>query len=101
MLPIGRRDAYEDDRLTSAIAALSRSVYPPAYVPEVPMAHLLDPKRIDNETKYIAALEELDELMGAEPDAGADRRIDELFDLIEDYQMRKAHARIVTRTDVT
>ncbi|HVN35938.1 MAG TPA: hypothetical protein VMU96_11875 [Casimicrobiaceae bacterium] len=53
------------------------------------MPHLLDPKRIDNETKYIAALEELDALMADEPDAGAERRIDELFDLIEDYQLRR------------
>jgi len=53
------------------------------------MPHLLDPKRIDNETKYIAALEELDALMDGEPDAGAERRIDELFDLIEDYQLRR------------
>ncbi len=53
------------------------------------MAHLLDPKRIDTETKYIAALEELDALMVGEPDVGAERRIDELFELIEDYQLRK------------
>ena len=53
------------------------------------MAHVLDPKRIDNETKYIAALEELDALMGGEPDDGAERRIDELFDLLEDYQLRR------------
>ena len=53
------------------------------------MPHLLDPKRIDNESKYIAALEELDALMADEPDAGAERRIDELFDLIEDYQLRR------------
>ena len=53
------------------------------------MAHLLDPKRIDNETKYIAALEELDALMVDEPDAAAERRIDELFELIEDYQLRE------------
>jgi hypothetical protein len=53
------------------------------------MANLLDPKRIDNESKYIAALDELDALMGGEPDAGAERRIDELFALIEDYQLRR------------
>ena len=53
------------------------------------MAHLLDPKRIDTESKYIAALEELDALMAGEPDAGAERRIDELFALIEDYVLRK------------
>jgi len=53
------------------------------------MANLLDPKRIDNESKYIAALDELDALTGGEPDAGAERRIDELFALIEDYQLRR------------
>jgi hypothetical protein len=53
------------------------------------MPHLLDPKRIDNETKYVAALEELDTLMAEEPDACAERRIDELFELIEDYQLRR------------
>jgi antitoxin component HigA of HigAB toxin-antitoxin module len=53
------------------------------------MAHLLDPKRIDNESKYLAALDELDALMAEEPDACAERRIDELFALIEDYELRK------------
>ena len=53
------------------------------------MANLLDPKRIDSEAKYIAALEELDALMDGEPDSGVERRIDELFELIEDYQLRK------------
>ena len=53
------------------------------------MAHLLDPKRIENESKYLAALDELDALMAEEPDAGAERRIDELFALIEDYELRK------------
>ena len=53
------------------------------------MPHLLDPKRIDDETKYLAALEELDELMAEEPDACAERRIDELFALIEEYELRK------------
>jgi hypothetical protein len=59
------------------------------------MAHLLDPKRIDDETKYSAALEELDALMEGESDAGVERRIDELFELIEDYQLRKLNARVV------
>ena len=35
------------------------------------MAHPLDPKRIDNESNYRAALDELDALMAEEPDAGA------------------------------
>ena len=53
------------------------------------MPHLLDPKRIDNETSYLAALDELDALMAEEPDASAERRIDELFALIEEYELRK------------
>ena len=53
------------------------------------MPHLFDPKRIDNDSKYLAALDELDALMAEEPDAGAERRIDELFALIEEYELRK------------
>ena len=53
------------------------------------MPHLLDPSRIDNDSKYLAALDELDALMAEEPDAGAERRIDELFALIEEYELRK------------
>ena len=53
------------------------------------MAHPLDPKRIDDESTYLAALDELDALMAEEPDACAERRIDELFALIEDYELHK------------
>ena len=53
------------------------------------MPHLFDPKRIDNDSKYLAALDELDALMAEEPDAGSERRIDELFALIEEYELRK------------
>ena len=53
------------------------------------MPHLFDPKRLDNESKYLAALDELDALMAEEPDASAERRIDELFALIEEYELRK------------
>ena len=53
------------------------------------MPHLLDPNRIDNDSKYLAALDELDALMAEEADAGAERRIDELFALIEEYELRK------------
>jgi hypothetical protein len=53
------------------------------------MPHLLDPKRIDTQTKYIAALDELDALMAEEPDTCAGHRIDELFRLIEDYEFRQ------------
>jgi hypothetical protein len=53
------------------------------------MPHLLDPRRIADESKYLAALDELDALMAEEPDACAERRIDELFALIEEYELRK------------
>jgi hypothetical protein len=65
-----------------------RSVSSSIIVTEDAMPHLLDPKRIDTETKYLAALDELDTLMADEPDACAGQRIDELFALIEDYELR-------------
>jgi antitoxin component HigA of HigAB toxin-antitoxin module len=51
------------------------------------MPHLLDPKRIDNQATYLAALHELDMLMDEDPDAGANNRIDELFALVEAYEL--------------
>ena len=53
------------------------------------MPHLLDPNRIDTHATYLAALHELDALMGEYPDAAANRRIDELFALIERYELRQ------------
>ncbi len=53
------------------------------------MPHLLDPKRIGTERSYRAALDELDALMAEEPDASAGHRIDELFALIEEYELRE------------
>jgi len=52
------------------------------------MPHLLDPKRIDTQARYRAALDELDALMAEEPDVSAGHRIDELFALIEEYELR-------------
>ena len=90
MRSIGERTAFDDDRKKNAVARMhDRSVPYVHIIPETTMAHVLDPKRIDNESKYNAALEELDALMAGEPDACAERRIDELFGLIEDYQLRK------------
>ena len=60
------------------------------------MPHLLDPKRIDTQATYLAALHELDALMAEDPDAGADNRIDELFALIEDYELRQPTGRART-----
>lgn len=52
------------------------------------MPHLLDPQRLDNETAYLAALDELEELMAIDPDTPAGRRSDELVELIEEYEAR-------------
>jgi antitoxin component HigA of HigAB toxin-antitoxin module len=56
------------------------------------MPHLLDPTRIDTQATYLAALDELDALMDEDPDAAANRRIDELFALIEAYELRQARS---------
>lgn len=53
------------------------------------MAHVLDPACLADEAAYIAALEELDDLMLAEPDTPAGRRFDELNLLIEEYEARR------------
>jgi antitoxin component HigA of HigAB toxin-antitoxin module len=53
------------------------------------MPHLLDPKRIDTQASYRAALDELDALLAEEPGTSAGHRIDELFALIEAYEMRQ------------
>ena len=42
------------------------------------MSHLLDPQHLDNEAAYLAALDELEELMATDPDTPAGRRFDEL-----------------------
>ena len=53
------------------------------------MPHLLDPRSLDNQATYRAALDELDALMALEPEASAGHRIDELFALIEEYELRR------------
>ena len=50
------------------------------------MTHILDPKRLRNEREYAAALEELDDLMRADPDTPGGCRFGELALLIEDYE---------------
>jgi hypothetical protein len=49
------------------------------------MAHLLDPHRITDD-EYRAARGELEELLGLRFDRPADHRVDELLDLIENYE---------------
>ena len=53
------------------------------------MPHLLDPLRIRSESQYCAALDELEDLMLADPGTPAGRRFDELVRLIEEYEMRR------------
>jgi hypothetical protein len=53
------------------------------------MPHLLDPRRIDTQATYRAALDELDALMAEEPGGSAGHRINELFALIEEYELRR------------
>jgi len=53
------------------------------------MAHVLDSSQIRDDTQYCAALDELEDLMLADPGTPAGRRFDELVRLIEDYEARR------------
>ena len=53
------------------------------------MSHLLDPNRLDGETAYVAALDELEDLMLANPGTPGGRRFDELVILIEEYEAQR------------
>jgi len=53
------------------------------------MTHLLDPSQIRDDTQYCAALDELEDLMLADPGTPGGRRFDELVRLIEDYEVRR------------
>ena len=53
------------------------------------MTHLLDPLVLADDAAYAAALDELDDLMLAEPDTPAGQRFEELTALIEDYEARR------------
>ena len=53
------------------------------------MSHLFDPSQIRDDTQYCAALDELEDLMLADPGTPAGRRFDELVRLIEDYEVRR------------
>ena len=54
------------------------------------MAHVLDPLHIRDDSQYAAALDELEDLMSADPDTPAGRRFDELVRLIENYEVRRS-----------
>jgi HTH-type transcriptional regulator/antitoxin HigA len=53
------------------------------------MSHLLDPSSLDTEAAYVAALDELEDLMLADPGTPGGRRFDELVALIEAYEARR------------
>jgi HTH-type transcriptional regulator / antitoxin HigA len=57
------------------------------------MPHILDPKRLSTDEDYSAALDELEDLMTADPDTPGGRRFDELASLIEDYERGYPSAR--------
>jgi HTH-type transcriptional regulator/antitoxin HigA len=53
------------------------------------MSHLFDPPSLRDEAAYVAALDELEDLMLADPGTPAGRRFDELVVLIEEYEARR------------
>ncbi len=53
------------------------------------MAHLLDPVALVDEAAHLAALDELEGLMLAEPGTPGGARFDELVRLIEEYEARR------------
>lgn len=53
------------------------------------MTHLLDPTSLDTEAAYVAALDELEDLMLADPGTPGGHRFDELVELIEEYEARR------------
>ena len=50
------------------------------------MAHLLDPQRLCTNSQYRAARSELDELLGSVFYVPGGHRVDELIELIENYE---------------
>ena len=53
------------------------------------MAHVLDPSHIRDDSQYSAALDELEDLMLADPGTPGGQRFDELVRLIEQYEARR------------
>jgi HTH-type transcriptional regulator/antitoxin HigA len=53
------------------------------------MAHLLDPSHLQNDAQYRTALDELEDLMLADPGTPGGRRFDELVILIEEFEARR------------
>ena len=50
------------------------------------MAHVLDPRRICTDRQYRLARKELDSLISSEVDLVGGNRVDELVDLIENFE---------------
>jgi len=53
------------------------------------VTHLFDPPCLAAEKDYAAALDELEDLMLADPGTPAGRRFDQLVVLIEEYEARR------------
>jgi hypothetical protein len=53
------------------------------------MPHLFDPPTLPDHAAYVAALDELEDLMLADPGTPGGRRFDELVVLIEEYEARR------------
>jgi antitoxin component HigA of HigAB toxin-antitoxin module len=53
------------------------------------MTHLFDPPALAGDADYSKALDELEDLMLADPGTPAGRRFDELVVLIEEYEARR------------
>jgi len=53
------------------------------------MAHMRDPLQLRDNLQYCAALDELYDLLFADPGTPAGLRCDELVRLIEDYEVRR------------
>ena len=51
-----------------------------------------DPRTLSTEREYAAALDELDALMLCDPDTPAERRFDELLELIEAWELARDSA---------
>jgi antitoxin component HigA of HigAB toxin-antitoxin module len=61
------------------------------------MTHLFDPPCLQDEAAYSAALDELEDLMLAEPGSPAGHRFDELAALIKDYEACRYSSESVSR----
>jgi HTH-type transcriptional regulator/antitoxin HigA len=53
------------------------------------MSHLFDPETLHDDVEYAAAIDELEQLLLADPDTPAGRRFDELITLIEEFDARR------------